>query len=224
MDEATITPYRDGPLLVPGPFRLADQDGNPIDAGRRTIALCRCGKSRTRPFCDGTHKGPAPARQARVSAVQTTLKASYTNHYRRGLIGLLGVLEFRSSSAHQPIIEALELIGRLAGAGNITYYPLGEVIPMHRGLRGDREDVLYREDARGRRRVVRMVYEVATFQALRDALRCKEGSSGPTAGAGPTKTSQPTTRSAASSTTGRYASRLTRPSSSTSCASRSAAS
>ena len=106
--------------------------------------------------------------------VQTTLKASYTNHYRRGLIRLLGVLEFRSSSAHQPIIEALELIGRFADAGNITYYPLGEVVPMHRGLRGDWEDVLYREDARRRRRVVRMVYEVATFQALRDALRCKE--------------------------------------------------
>jgi TnpA family transposase len=39
---------------------------------------------------------------------------------------------------------------------------------------GDWEDVLYREDTRGRRRVVRMVYEVATLQALRDALRCKE--------------------------------------------------
>ncbi len=45
---------------------------------------------------------------------------------------------------------------------------------MHRGLRGDWEDVLYREDTRGRRRLVRMVYEVATFQALRDSLRCKE--------------------------------------------------
>ena len=106
--------------------------------------------------------------------VQTTLKASYTNHYRRGLIRLLDVLQFRSNSAHQPVIEALELIGRFADAGNITYYPLGEVIPMHRCLRGDWEDVLYREDTRGRRRVVRMVYEVATLQALRDALRCKE--------------------------------------------------
>lgn len=106
--------------------------------------------------------------------VQTTLKASYTNHYRRGLIALLGVLEFRSSSTHQPVIEALRLMRRFAGAGNITYYPLGELIPMHRGLRGDWEDVLHREDRRGRRRVVRMVYEVATLQALRDALRCKE--------------------------------------------------
>ena len=57
MDETpTITPYRDGPLLVRGPFRLADQDGNEIEVGRRTVALCRCGKSRLRPFCDGTHK------------------------------------------------------------------------------------------------------------------------------------------------------------------------
>jgi CDGSH-type Zn-finger protein len=57
MDEdATITPYRDGPLLVRGPFRLSDQDGNEIEIGRRTVALCRCGKSRMRPFCDGTHK------------------------------------------------------------------------------------------------------------------------------------------------------------------------
>jgi len=55
-DEARITAYRDGPLLVRGPFRLEDQDGNPIATRRETIALCRCGKSRTRPFCDGTHR------------------------------------------------------------------------------------------------------------------------------------------------------------------------
>ena len=55
-DEAVITPYRDGPLLVRGEFRLEDQEGNEIDPGRETIALCRCGKSRMRPFCDGTHK------------------------------------------------------------------------------------------------------------------------------------------------------------------------
>ena len=56
MDEARITPYRDGPLLVRGPFKLLDQDGNEIDARRKTVALCRCGKSRIRPFCDGSHK------------------------------------------------------------------------------------------------------------------------------------------------------------------------
>jgi CDGSH-type Zn-finger protein len=52
----TITPYRDGPLIVRGDFRLVDQDGVAIDPGRQTIALCRCGKSGIKPFCDGAHK------------------------------------------------------------------------------------------------------------------------------------------------------------------------
>ena len=52
----TITPYRDGPLLVRGPFVLVDQEGNEIPVERKVIALCRCGKSRTKPLCDGTHK------------------------------------------------------------------------------------------------------------------------------------------------------------------------
>jgi CDGSH-type Zn-finger protein len=55
-DEVVITPYRDGPLLVRGPFTLRDQDGEEIQVGRRVVALCRCGKSRKRPFCDGTHQ------------------------------------------------------------------------------------------------------------------------------------------------------------------------
>jgi CDGSH-type Zn-finger protein len=65
---ATITPYRDGPLIVRGDFRLTDNEGNEIDPGRKTVALCRCGKSGIKPFCDGTHKrtdfhaGSAPTR------------------------------------------------------------------------------------------------------------------------------------------------------------------
>jgi CDGSH-type Zn-finger protein len=55
-DVPTITPYRDGPLLVRGPVRLQDTQGREIEVGRETIALCRCGKSRIKPFCDGTHK------------------------------------------------------------------------------------------------------------------------------------------------------------------------
>ncbi|MDK3255871.1 CDGSH iron-sulfur domain-containing protein [Blastococcus capsensis] len=55
-DGATITPYRDGPLIVRGNFRLVDQDGAEIDPGRETVALCRCGKSGIKPFCDGSHK------------------------------------------------------------------------------------------------------------------------------------------------------------------------
>jgi hypothetical protein len=92
-----------------------------------------------------------------------------------GLIELLGVLEFRSTNtAHQPVVRALDLIARHARAGNLTYYPAGEAAPEHKGTTGDWADLVYRADKRGRRRTVRMVYEVATFQALRDQLRCKE--------------------------------------------------
>ena len=55
-EAARITPYRDGPLLVRGPFTLIDQDGNEIEVRQHTIALCRCGRSRRKPFCDGMHK------------------------------------------------------------------------------------------------------------------------------------------------------------------------
>jgi CDGSH-type Zn-finger protein len=55
-NEVIITPYRDGPLLVRGPVSFRDQDGVDIFVDRGTVALCRCGQSRMRPFCDGTHK------------------------------------------------------------------------------------------------------------------------------------------------------------------------
>ncbi|WP_182887314.1 CDGSH iron-sulfur domain-containing protein [Microbispora sp. H10885] len=52
----TVTPCEDGPLLVRGPFTLTTQDGRRIDPGRATVALCRCGRSSAKPFCDGSHK------------------------------------------------------------------------------------------------------------------------------------------------------------------------
>jgi CDGSH-type Zn-finger protein len=55
-EPVVITPYRDGPLIVRGPVRLEDTNGREIAVDRDTIALCRCGKSRIRPLCDGTHK------------------------------------------------------------------------------------------------------------------------------------------------------------------------
>jgi len=52
---ARITAYPDGPYLVRGEFELLDAKGRAIERRRRTIALCRCGRSRIQPFCDGTH-------------------------------------------------------------------------------------------------------------------------------------------------------------------------
>ena len=53
---ASITVCPDGPLLVRGGYELLDGDDRPIDPGRATVALCRCGASSIKPFCDGSHK------------------------------------------------------------------------------------------------------------------------------------------------------------------------
>jgi len=46
----------DGPLLVRGDVELVASSGEPIERTRRTVALCRCGASAIKPYCDGTHK------------------------------------------------------------------------------------------------------------------------------------------------------------------------
>jgi CDGSH-type Zn-finger protein len=51
-----ITPYRDGPLIIRGTFSLGDEITDATTERKGPVALCRCGKSRTKPFCDGTHK------------------------------------------------------------------------------------------------------------------------------------------------------------------------
>jgi CDGSH-type Zn-finger protein len=51
----TITPTENGPYLVKGPVTVLDADGSEYRIDRSTIALCRCGGSTTKPFCDGTH-------------------------------------------------------------------------------------------------------------------------------------------------------------------------
>ncbi|WP_337062524.1 CDGSH iron-sulfur domain-containing protein [Kineococcus sp. G2] len=55
-DDVTVTVCPGGPLLLRGPVTLLDGDGSPLEPGRKTVALCRCGRSAEPPFCDGSHK------------------------------------------------------------------------------------------------------------------------------------------------------------------------
>jgi CDGSH-type Zn-finger protein len=54
MAEVTITARPNGPLIVEGETKLLDSKGNPFPAQNR-VALCRCGGSANKPFCDGAH-------------------------------------------------------------------------------------------------------------------------------------------------------------------------
>jgi CDGSH-type Zn-finger protein len=56
MDQVRIRIRENGPYVVEGPFELVDAAGNAIERpARPNVALCRCGASVTKPFCDGTH-------------------------------------------------------------------------------------------------------------------------------------------------------------------------
>ena len=72
MPEVRIKASENGPYLVRGPVRLVDADGNEYDLTERgqVVALCRCGGSTTKPFCDGTHskKGFEAAERAVAAA------------------------------------------------------------------------------------------------------------------------------------------------------------
>ena len=57
MSDVVIKTRENGPLLVSGPLSLCDHLGNKFDlTGKENVALCRCGASQKRPFCDGSHK------------------------------------------------------------------------------------------------------------------------------------------------------------------------
>jgi CDGSH-type Zn-finger protein len=59
MSEPLVIRCREnGPLIIPGDIRVLDHLGNPfpLPVGKENIALCRCGHSERKPFCDGSHR------------------------------------------------------------------------------------------------------------------------------------------------------------------------
>ena len=56
MSEVKISVRDHGPLLITGPIVLEDAAGQTFDiAGKEKVALCRCGASANKPYCDNTH-------------------------------------------------------------------------------------------------------------------------------------------------------------------------
>jgi CDGSH iron-sulfur domain-containing protein 3 len=58
MSQVTIRMRANGPIVVEGPFKLIDSAGHAfeLDYSKPGIALCRCGQSSRKPFCDGSHR------------------------------------------------------------------------------------------------------------------------------------------------------------------------
>lgn len=57
-DVLTIRCRENGPLVLPVSFRIIDHLGNEftLPVGKEKVALCRCGHSKSKPFCDGSHR------------------------------------------------------------------------------------------------------------------------------------------------------------------------
>lgn len=54
----TIRCRENGPLVIQGTFKIVDHLGQEfaLPANKETYALCRCGHSKNKPFCDGSHR------------------------------------------------------------------------------------------------------------------------------------------------------------------------
>jgi len=58
MSNTKITINTNGSIKIEGDFEICDRTGATYDlAGRSVIGLCRCGNSKNKPFCDGSHNG-----------------------------------------------------------------------------------------------------------------------------------------------------------------------
>ena len=51
----TITVMNDGPFIIEGAYKIQDEKGNEIIL-KDNNSLCRCGASKTQPYCDWTHE------------------------------------------------------------------------------------------------------------------------------------------------------------------------
>ena len=56
LENIQIKVMKDGPLLIEGKVIITDENGDVNETEGKMIALCRCGHSANKPFCDGSHK------------------------------------------------------------------------------------------------------------------------------------------------------------------------
>lgn len=68
----TITPRDNGPYILEGEFTILGPSGKEIPHEGQRVAMCRCGGSTKKPFCDGTHTRIGfQAAEAAVQAADT---------------------------------------------------------------------------------------------------------------------------------------------------------
>jgi TnpA family transposase len=106
--------------------------------------------------------------------IHTTMRSSYSNHYRRMLAPIINTLNFRANNEDQnPVMNALNLL-RKYSASKLIYYPAEEIVPTEKIVRENLYDIVIEETDNNQLKINRINYEMAVLQTLKDKLRCKE--------------------------------------------------
>jgi len=107
-EKPTINIARNGPLLVKGLKHLKDADGNPIPMEKDVMALCRCGASENKPFCDGTHKeigftgDVAPGSETTADGEGTADGAEEISFFEDGPLHIQGGVKLKNPDGGAP--------------------------------------------------------------------------------------------------------------------------
>jgi CDGSH-type Zn-finger protein len=129
----------DGPILVTNLGALIGSDGMPIES-KEVVALCRCGGSQNKPFCDGTHKRNGFS-SSRISTHDPKKERPYDGagiviHDNRGICahaarctaGLPEVFRYGQRpwiEADAATVEAIVKVIRSCPSGALSYTPKG---------------------------------------------------------------------------------------------------
>src|SRR5919202_320225 len=101
--------------------------------------------------------------------VQTIMRGSYSNHYRRMVPHILQALSFHATNAtSKPIIAALTLMRKYAEK-NTAFYPEDEIIPLEGVVKPDQRELIQQGQKN-----TRINYELCALPGLREKLKCKE--------------------------------------------------
>lgn len=63
-DAVRVRVNRGGPVMIPGPVDIELPDGTHVTSDRFQVAVCACGRSRTYPLCDTSHRRRRPSPSA----------------------------------------------------------------------------------------------------------------------------------------------------------------
>lgn len=101
--------------------------------------------------------------------VQTVMRGSYSNHYRRMLPHLLRALKFcAANDTSVPVITALDLMHKYAEKP-AAFFPEKETVPVEGVIKPGQTDLI-----RQGQRINRIDYELCALSVVREKLRCKE--------------------------------------------------